>query len=350
MKIKKYNTSLKQLYDNNNTVSEATTRLTGGGMKNYSGPSGKRCKIIIPDGVRDWFFKIRGKNPDHTKAVAVIANKLPTGIFKGIESAISNKENFDSLFGTDGVVSDIAGLALTAVECRLFNVAMKELEFWIGKFEEMTTGNKQATGKEKTGMLGLAGVLADNQSIFNLKKEEEGKLNYIAKMNRVDLLVLSNILKKFDTSRIRTDKSFLLFENFLVEYYNTKKWDKNKLFEDIDTILGKVEKIKNIRNESITQIYNQTMKILGAPSNRENIEILENIEYSNSKEVGQKFKQKLLNMIFNPNYRAADSSFYSSQIATILINSVLKNSFDAADNKIHPIIGQFAQELISKLS
>ena len=92
------------------------------------------------------------------------------------------------------------------------------------------------------------------------------------------------------------------------------------------------------------------MKILGAPSNRENIEILENIEYSNSKEVGQKFKQKLLNMIFNPNYRAADSSFYSSQIATILINSVLKNSFDAADNKIHPIIGQFAQELISKLS
>ena len=116
MKNKKYNTSLSTLYEGLERLDTIYHQRAGG----------RRCDISVPDNVRRFLFSVgeyanKDENnrdvPAHTSVAGFLSNNVPLSIFRYIEKAVANRENFDLIMS--GPVADFSKLFLSEIDCGL---------------------------------------------------------------------------------------------------------------------------------------------------------------------------------------------------------------------------------------
>ena len=372
MKNKKYNTSMSILYEG------LTFDL---GSVYYQNPQGRNCRINVPDNVREFLFAVgRYSNKDsageevpaHTGVAGYLSSKLPANIFSAIEKGLANKENFDAIMS--GPVADFSNLMLTQVDCNLIQLGLNKLSLFLSKtssykanieqarqdvinseqqLRQNQDGNTIATSLFGAGVgAGVAATTkgAENPTIqtlvLSLQEEELRKINEISRELRVDTLRFNNLFRAFNDSRTgNIDTGALFFRNFVKEYYDTQKWDENKLQEDIDEITSLARRCQRISDRSsLVDIYQDYMRTIGATPTPLVGRILSEYDKTTDQQGRSYFKQKLGLMIFHADPNAF---FYGKQYAILAGNSNLRNR-EYAGTKINNLFAAYGEE-ISKI-
>lgn len=342
MKNKKYNTSLKELY-------EGFARLKDRAF--YQNPQGRNCKINVPDNVRQFLFSVgeyasknnKGEEADsHTRIVGFLSSKLPLSIFRSIEKAIANKQNFDMIMS--GPVADFAGLFLTQIDCNIIQLGLNKLSEFLNKttsFKSSTKGlrdqidNQEAAlrqNPESSGIMssifggaavGATSLPADKSANLriNFDVEEARRTEEIVRNLRIDKINFVNIFRSLETTTDKIDLNVFYFENFFKEYYDNRAWDLNKLQEDLDEIVDIAKKCNRASNErhALVTIYQNFMNIIGAKPNPSNESILNQQEKNFNAADKKLFIEKLGMIIFLGSPR--DGNNFFGKPYNLLINN-----------------------------
>lgn len=334
MKNKKYNTSLKSLYEGYETLGNVYHQRAGG----------NKCNIDVPDNVRQFLFSVgdysakdeSGKESyGHEAVVGYISSSIPFNIFRNIEKAIASKSVFDALMS--GPVADFSKLFLSEVDCAVIQLGLNNLSLFLSKtsFFKMSNKDKQLDLKNKEAAaataLGTTALNNPEASIYttniSLHREQERKTNANLRRLKVDAFKFNSIFRRFKDSNAGADINMhvFYFENFFKTYYDEKKWDVNKLKEDIDVITTLAKKCKRIPSRgSLVNIYHDFMNTINVKPVNETEILLKTLNKNVDADGRKYFKNMLGLLIF---FNGPKEYFYAGAYNIMISNRKLDKQF-----------------------
>tara|TARA_B100000282_G_C31717389_1_gene484177 strand:+ start:124 stop:1185 length:1062 start_codon:yes stop_codon:yes gene_type:complete len=350
MNSKKYNTSLSSLYEGLERLDTIYHQRAGG----------RDCRIDVPDNVRQFLFSVgeyavkddKGQEvPAHTSVAGFLSNNLPVNIFRSIEKAVANKENFEMIMS--GPVADFSKLFLSEIDCAIIQLGLDKLSVFLTTTTKFKGNVKQSQERIKdlesdTALAPIVGGSTLVESVYtattSLAAEEQQKINEIIRRQRIDASRFNTVFRPLN-SRATTgvlDQRVFFFENFFKEYYDNTTWDANKLREDIDLIMSKANSCRRIREGSLDAMYQSYMSAIDAKTTRETETLLENLDKSTDAEGKKYFKRKLGLMIFLDSY--PESCFFGIAYYHLKNNKELRKQFS---NEIKEMLKDYHQRIQS---